>query len=433
MSERWRGSFSLPLMQWLCRQFGSRVELAWRNGSISESFDEQLAMLIQPAEQDGFDDLGLSTQRWCQRAAGPRRTTLQWLLDRIAQTGLPVAWQERYFDQLDVEVRATLNPEDHQRLRFPSRPDRRRVLDAARWALARRGRETDPVTYAVPAGVEWLPLVENLNIALFHLPPARRRAFDSYIGFVVAHDGEAIAYGGGWLFFHRATLGINIFPEFRGRDSAGLFEAIVKLYQARSGASEILIEPYQFGRDNEEAIASGAFWFYYKLGFRPVVAELAALAESERSKKLVDPAYRTSRRRLRRLAEGELRRAAAGSQPNLPELHRIAQSTTCWIAERHHGDLDAARRAARRRLRRVCGELPEAETTTMLALSLSGALERASWTAQEKKLLAALVRSKAASTEWRYVRTLQQLPKLRELWAEEVRTGTPGRHRTPKG
>jgi hypothetical protein len=103
------------------------------------------------------------------------------------------------------------------------------VLDAARWALARRGRETDPVTYAVPAGVEWLPLVENLNIALFHLPPSRRRAFDSYIGFVVAHEGEAVAYGGGWLFFHRATLGINIFPEFRGRDSAGLFEAIVSI------------------------------------------------------------------------------------------------------------------------------------------------------------------------------------------------------------
>ena len=46
--------------------------------------------------------------------------------------------------------------------------------------------------------------------------------------------------------------------------------------------------PYQLGHGNEEAIESGAFWFYRKLGFRPGRADLQKLAEREEQKIAAD-------------------------------------------------------------------------------------------------------------------------------------------------
>jgi hypothetical protein len=60
------------------------------------------------------------------------------------------------------------------------------------------------------------------------------------------------------------------------------------------------------GHENEEAIASGAFWFYYKLGFRPAGQEVAKLAEKEAAKAAAKPGYRTTPAILRRLSAEHL-------------------------------------------------------------------------------------------------------------------------------
>jgi hypothetical protein len=67
-----------------------------------------------------------------------------------------------------------------------------------------------------------------------------------------------------------------------------------------------VVDPYQVGLHNEEAIESGAFWFYRKLGFRPASKQVAHLPEREEAKLRADPAYRAAPRTLRRLAEGEM-------------------------------------------------------------------------------------------------------------------------------
>ncbi len=47
------------------------------------------------------------------------------------------------------------------------------------------------------------------------------------------------------------------------------------------GCERFIVNPYQFGAGNAEAIRSGAFWFYYRLGFRPVDGAIAARAARE--------------------------------------------------------------------------------------------------------------------------------------------------------
>ena len=72
------------------------------------------------------------------------------------------------------------------------------------------------------------------------------------------------------------------------------------------GTTVVSVYPYQLGHDNDEAIESGAFWFYRKLGFRPGRAELRKLVEREEKKIAADPKYRTPARTLKRLAAGHV-------------------------------------------------------------------------------------------------------------------------------
>ena len=44
----------------------------------------------------------------------------------------------------------------------------------------------------------------------------------------------------------------------------------VGLLRALFGCDSFAIDPYQLGHHNAEGLSSGAWWFYYKLGFRPI-------------------------------------------------------------------------------------------------------------------------------------------------------------------
>ena len=67
----------------------------------------------------------------------------------------------------------------------------------------------------------------------------------------------------------------------------------MKLHREALGVTSFSIDPYQLGFENEEAIASGAFWFYRKLGFRPTDRGVARLVAREEERLAADPAYRS--------------------------------------------------------------------------------------------------------------------------------------------
>ena len=80
------------------------------------------------------------------------------------------------------------------------------------------------------------------------------------------------------------------------------------------GTTCVSVYPYQLGHDNEEAIESGAFWFYRKLGFRSGRADLQRLVEREEQKIAANRNYRTSARMLKRFAAGHVFYELPGSE-----------------------------------------------------------------------------------------------------------------------
>jgi hypothetical protein len=66
------------------------------------------------------------------------------------------------------------------------------------------------------------------------------------------------------------------------------------------------VDPYQIGHENEEALASGAFWFYRKLGFVPESRGLWPLLSREERRIEQEPGYRTPMATLKKLARSRL-------------------------------------------------------------------------------------------------------------------------------
>ena len=180
------------------------------------------------------------------------------------------------------------------------------IIEKARVALFLLNRETEPVVYCNADGILFYELEHGLSIALFSILSERRLPLESYIGFMMFKNGYPMAYGGGWLFGNRSLIGVNIFESFRGGESAFVFCQLLRSYKQSFGANYFEVEPYQFGKNNPEGLKSGAFWFYYRFGFRPIDAELKKLALQEEEKIQNTKGYRTSIETLKRFTDSNL-------------------------------------------------------------------------------------------------------------------------------
>ncbi len=180
------------------------------------------------------------------------------------------------------------------------------VVAASRIILMRQLREIDPVSFTSAELVSYYQLDRGLSIALMGMVAERRHPIDSYFGYVVFKNGLPVAYAGTWILFDSARIGLNIFPEYRGGESAWIFQQVLNLHKQVYKLNRFTVDPYQLGKDNADGIRSGAFWIYYKAGFRPLEILQRQIAESEMSRIRANPAHRSPVGILKKLAESRM-------------------------------------------------------------------------------------------------------------------------------
>lgn len=213
------------------------------------------------------------------------------------------------------------------------------MVTVGRGALAMSLRETDPVTYAHEEEVELFDMGRGVDIALYPMIPGRRLPLESYVGYIAFKNRIPIAYGGGWIFLHRSKIGINVFPAFRGGESAFLFCQILRLYHHHYNVKRFIVEPYQVGKNNTEGLRSGAFWFYYRFGFRPSIEKLQELASKEFEMIHADKNYRTPLSVMKQLANSnlELNLSPEKKYADADPL-KISEAVTQFINDRFLGN-----------------------------------------------------------------------------------------------
>jgi hypothetical protein len=443
-------------MRWLAARFPEDVTADWAGDDELTAIDALLPVITDRVIQDGLQFAGMSTQDWLKTATG-RRSALAWLLEQIDRMNAGDAVRERLFDSLDIPIRWRLSRRASiTTSRFPARPiayqrgdlirrvdpdewlDRpiagirilprsqaRAMIDLARETLAVRGRETDPVTYANEDEVTLARLERGIDVVLFGMTPDRRQPIESYFGFVAARNRVPIGYGGGWVFFDRCEIGVNIFDAFRGGESMLIFTQIMRVYRQVYGAARFTVDPYQFGAGNPEAIASGAYWFYDRLGFRPVKPRLRRLADEERERIASTRGYRSPARVLRRLAGGPIERSCHDADPaaRTPDLPELGMAITRYVATHFDGDAAEARRDAEARLSRGLGRTefkrlsPAARVafeSMCLALMVIPDVEQ--WPAARRRAALRVAALKGGKREWSYSSALARFTPLLKGW-----------------
>jgi hypothetical protein len=207
----------------------------------------------------------------------------------------------------------------------------------------------------------------------------------------------------------------------------------MRVFHQHFGASRLTIDPYQFGAGNTEAILSGAFWFYYRFGFRPVDEKLCALADAEHARIRSERGYRSPAKVLRRLASAKLVYVVEGARQaneDVPDLPDIGLAVTQWIGRKFRGDRRAAEAWACRRAARMLGvrgmaKWPADQQTSFANMSVLIALipDVPRWSKDEKTALVALMRAKGGPREYSYARKLQRHARLRKAMAAIAKQG----------
>jgi len=158
-------------------------------------------------------------------------------------------------------------------------------------------------------------LGRGIEVFVNGVPAEHRLPLRAYHSGMYFKNGVPIGYIECLTLFDRMEVGFNLYYTFREGETAWLYGRLLHLFRQLTGVNYFAVDPYQIGMHNKEAIDSGAFWFYRKLGFRPANKQVARILSSEEKKLGADPAYRTPARTLERLAAGWMIYEAPGAKP----------------------------------------------------------------------------------------------------------------------
>ncbi|HEX9286265.1 MAG TPA: hypothetical protein VF999_03245 [Thermoanaerobaculia bacterium] len=454
--------YSFDVVRWLASRFRRRVRLDWESDGREDRLRALLPRFLPLLEEEALEDANVPYLDWLRAAQPNPRRDLEWLVERIEE--LPLSDQERAerYEALKLRIvwRLGNGPVTRTRMRrrapeiflhsgpliarrdvslaealaSPPLPIRRlsrregeEVVDLTRGATALRYREYYGFTYADPASVRAARAGRGVEIFFMGLERGRRLPLRAGFAAIVVKNGVPVGYVEGLALFERIEIGFNIYYTFREGESAWIFGRVLRLLNQILGVTSFSIDPYQLGHENPEAIDSGAFWFYRKLGFRPTSAAIARLVESEERKLASDVSYRSPRRVLRRLVTHNLLYEADPARSggwDRFHVRNVGLAVQTRMRVRYGGDPDEARRRASSHTARLLGApASRGEAFPDLALVLDVLPDVAGWTRDERKAVVAIVRAKAGHEEIRYLRLLQGHARLRRAL---IRLGSAG-------
>ncbi len=459
-------TLSFDVADWLVRRIPRNVEIAWDDywddykaerarGSIWPRF-------IPFLEEDADVEANIPWQRWLDVARG-RRDALPWLLSQFAKLPIPLRQRAEIYDSLRLPLRWKLENLKLSRTRNWMRPRRfffhdapliqrsevflahelaqpapqlrklsiaaaESVMHAIREIMVVRYRELYGTTLGDPHTVVRADLGRGVVMHFWGLPPTRRLPLRAYLAGYTLKNGVPINYVEAIGLCEWIEVGFNTFYTYRQGETAWIYAQALRCLRALTDAKCISIYPYQIGRNNDEAIDSGAFWFYRKLGFRPGRADLRALCEREEKKISTNPKYRTPPRTLKRLAEThmfyELYPPGAAGYDSGPwdtfSTRNLGLRINDRMARAFEGDSQKIRQASTTavtqalRIDPARWTPPQQQALENWSLVLALIPDLARWTPDEKRHLVKIIRAKSAPNEMPYLRQTQHHPHLRD-------------------
>jgi hypothetical protein len=449
--------FFFETAQWLARRWPDRLTVVWPELESPERLERALTLLALPAEQPGLDEVAYPVREWVHRLKNEKEADGAFLVRRFAALAADSFVRQFLYEDIGFWLRLAPGPDTpaRTRARLPRRsihwqrgplsgprPDllaglkrpplsvrpvsgreARRLIDMTHEAMVTRSRDLDAFAYGSPDDVRMVDCGDGLEFAAIGMVPERRLMLEAVYGFLTLKNGVPVGYVLNSALFGSAEIAYNVFDTYRGAEAAHIYGRVLSMVHHMFGADTFTIYPYQLGHENEEALQSGAWWFYQKLGFRARDPAVLALMDRELEHMRRRPGHRSDIATLRRLAPenvylqtGREREDVIGILP-LPD---IGLAVTDFLARRFGADREEATRAcSSETLRRLglrslrgftSGERLAWERWAPLVACLPG-VER--WTPAERRALVAIIRAKGGPRESDFVRRFDAHPRLR--------------------
>jgi hypothetical protein len=477
--------------RWLVHRIPRNVEIAWDDYQGEDQAERAMGAtwprFIPLLEEDADVEANIPWRRWLDAARG-REPDLEFVVCQFGQLPLTHRARAELYESLRIPIRWRLENLKLSRTRNWIRPrqfyfhtepliarsqvslahelanpfprltklsprEGDKVLRLVREVMLVRYRELYGTTLGDPRSVVRADLGRGVMIHLWNLPPARRLPLRAYVAGFTLKNGVPINYIEAIGLCEWIEVGFNTFYTYRQGETAWIYAQALRSVCAFTGATTISIYPYQIGQNNDEALDSGAFWFYRKLGFRCGRADLEQLAGREEQRIAANPRYRTSRKTLKRLAEAHMFyevvdrakrdvsatveerafKAASASPLSEPRFspcglpgpwdtfstRNLALSVNARMAREFHGDAAKVREVSVARVARALRLNPARWTPAQrhslenwsLMLALIPDLSR--WSSNEKRSLVKIIQSQSAPDEMRYLRLTQRHSRLR--------------------
>jgi hypothetical protein len=436
-----RFRFFWPSALWLAGRWPDHLILDRSDGDAEDAIARALPLLVTPPEAAALRELDLPGYAAIDRLRG-RETDGAFLVRRVAAMPGDTFTREAFFDAIDASFELAPGKDTpartHAKLAFApvafgdapirrGRPDLRaelvrpprgvrrlsriegtRVVELGRAAMATRSRDIDGFAYGDARDAWLVDDGDGLAFTLNGVVPERRAVVPATYGVLTLRNGVPIAYLQVDLAGRSAALSYHAFASFRGGEVACTTARMLTMLHHVLGARSFTLDPYQLGKGNDDGIESGAWWFYYKLGFRPRAAAVRRVMRSELARLQANPRHRSRPATLRKLAEGHLVFDADPRHPvPLPPTARIGLRVADSLAARSDRE-DAARAAMRLTgVRSLAGWGPGERLAWRNWRPLILTLPRVSrWSASNRRALVRIVRAKGGVSETDFVRRL---------------------------
>jgi hypothetical protein len=447
--------FGLSTARWLADRCSDRLSVEWKDVSRPDLLDARLQLFALWAERPVFDEPPLDGRAWLERLRGDA-TDAAFLVKRSAALAARGMTKDHLYDELGLALRVAAGPSspDRTRARVPghqlvpqhaplrlARPDlaaeiaippkrirplgerqASTLLDLAREAMVTRARDLYTFTAANLRDACLVDCGDGLEFFCVGVDVEQRLLLDAVYGILTLRNGVPIGYALFSALWRSSEAAYNVFESFRGGESAWIYGRMLATIRAMFGADTFTVDPYQLGHHNDEGLESGAWWFYYKLGFRPWDPAIARLAGSEARRVAARKGYRTGPGTLRRLVSANLFLQIGPSRRDvIGAIHTgaIGLAATDLVASRFGADRERATeelsREAASRLgvegwrRWGAGERLFWERWAPLIALLP---EIDGWTAAEKRDLVDIIRAKGGRREREFVARFDAHPRL---------------------
>jgi len=450
--------FFWPMACWIADNWPNCFNILWDDVENKEKLLKIIPFLVTSSESGIFEEYDLDAKEWLDRLKNTKETSAEFFVLRLKQAYATDLEREALHDDVNLNYmlqssQTTPNVSNsvfsNSRITFhndalntkrtalkfalkitefkvkkPSTKDCNLLVNLARKTMLTHERDLDSFSYGNTHDVKLIDFDDGYQIACIGMIPERRYLLHTTYGFLNMKNGLPIGYFQISCVFNYAEVAFNLFSPFRGAEASLIFSRNMSVAHKIFEVNSFVLDPHQLGHENSDGLKSGVWWFYNKLGFKPMDEKIQKILRQELQKMKKNSNYRSSLTILNALASDNMFYNINDSEKDYQTLGNIGYisiATSLYLASRYGANRELgidiclkdtlALTGMRNKYNRINQGEKNAWQRWAPLVNSFGKLNN--WSSQERKQLGEIISAKGQNDELVYLKKINNHKKLK--------------------